>query len=119
MRGKSSWCPFTRSMPAVVLLEERERESGHGVRQLVQEVEAQAAAQQRVDDLGEAVQPLERHRVLGRRVRDGVVAVLVEALRHAVLEVRVADAQRVRRGVVGEQEGVGVELGDVEGRRRA
>ena len=51
----------------------------------------------------------------GCRVGDGVVAVLVEALRHAVLEVGVADAQRVRRGVVGEQEGVGVELGDVEG----
>ena len=65
--------------------------------------------------ISDAVEPLERHRVLGLGGGVGVVAGLVEPLRHAVLEVRVAEAQGVRRGVVGEQEGVRVELGEVEG----
>ena len=45
-------------------LEEGERQADNGVGELVQEVETQAAAQQRIDDLGEAVVPLEGDRVL-------------------------------------------------------
>ena len=67
-----------------------------GVGELVQEVEPQPAAQQRVDGLGEAVDPLVGDVVRGLGAGVGVGAGLVEAQRLAVLEVRVADAQAVR-----------------------
>lgn len=86
-----------------ILLQEGEGEAGRRVRQLVQEVEAEAAAQERVDDLGEGVQPLEGDRVPRRGARVGVVFMVVDPLGSAVQEVRVADAGRVGREEVGDQ----------------
>ena len=62
-------------------LEEGERQADDRVGEFVQGLEAQAVAQQRVDDLGETVVPLERDGVLRLGLRVGVVAGLVEALR--------------------------------------
>ena len=76
---------------------------------LVQERDPQAGAQQRRDDLAEAVDPLDAavRRRLGLEVRVGALVLEDERL---VVEVRVRDGQLV----IGERVGQGMELDEVE-----